>query len=128
MTLVVDASAVVELLLNTISVDGRTALAHAELVAPDLIFAEVLAAIVRLRRRGQLGADDAEAVIESFLALPIEGLTTREHLRVALALTDRVSAYDACYVAVASAEASSLLTADRKLSRAHDLPVEVVVV
>ena len=46
-------------------------------------------------------------------------------LDIAWSLRDRVSAYDAAYVALAAVLDAPLVTSDRKLARVTDLPCEI---
>ncbi|GIK78460.1 MAG: VapC ribonuclease [Actinomycetes bacterium] len=118
--LVVDASAVVRAI-------GETAAAgelrerlddDGELAAPHLIDLEVLQALRRFARSGDLSPDRAQIAIGDF-----EDLSLTRYPQVALldriwALRDRLSAYDAAYVALAEAIGVPLVTCDAKLASA----------
>jgi predicted nucleic acid-binding protein len=126
-SVVVDASVIVDLLSGDLATDSRVML-EAELIAPELLFAEVTSAIARLRRLGVIADTEAFEWVTALEDLPIEALPQRPLAARSLELSDRLSVYDACYVALAEREGAILLTADRKLARSHDLPVEVRVV
>ncbi len=124
LSVVIDASAAVDLLLGLLP-PPSVALLDRELVAPELLPLEVMSALVRMRRRGALGARDAEQLLDEFDQLPIELLTVRHLLGEMLAMSDRLSAYDAAYVALAADEGVAVATTDARLARAHGLPVDV---
>jgi predicted nucleic acid-binding protein len=127
LSVVLDASAAVNLLLGVLPPAGVATLDR-PLVAPELLPIEVTSALARLWRRGDLGARDARQLLDAFGALPIELLTVRHLLGEVFALSDRLSVYDAAYVALAADEGLDLVTADRRLARTHGLPVDVLVV
>ncbi len=79
---------------------------------------EVLAALRRQRRQGGLDAGQVAAAVDDLLNLELEVYPTGPLLRRAWNLRENVTAYDACYVALAEALGCSLLTADARLSRA----------
>lgn len=127
--IVTDASAIVELVLNTPraatvrdALSGATA-AH----APELVEPETLAAVRRWLARGWISREAAERAVGEIgeLALVHHGHAA---LRTRIwALRDRCSPYDACYLALAEALDAPLLTADVRLARAADGLVPVVV-
>ncbi|KAA0273351.1 MAG: PIN domain-containing protein [Acidobacteria bacterium] len=118
--LVVDASAVVDVVAEMPpGEDVRERLDNdGELAAPHLIDLEVLQALRRFARSGDLSPDRAQIAIEDF-----EDLSLTRYPHVALldriwALRDRLSAYDAAYVALAEAIGVPLVTCDAKLASA----------
>jgi len=114
--IVLDASAVLELLLGTArgrSVATRIADPALGLHAPHLIDVEVAQALRRYVREGDLGADTAMAALQDLERHPHEPLLDR-----VWALRGNLTAYDATYVALAEALGSVLLTCDAKLARA----------
>ncbi len=130
MKLVLDASVAVEIVLAR---DGGSALARLQSAdegthAPDLINAEVLHAIRRYRLSGRLGEGRAQRSVDAYLDLPIARHPTSALLGRAWSLADRLTAYDAMYVALSEALDATLLTADRRLSRAAGELVDVAVV
>lgn len=123
---VLDASTVVDALgrgdRHVLAVlRGRT-----QLDAPHLLDVEVVSALRRLERAGELGEVGARLARDALLELPVRRhghdllvervWQLREHVRVA----------DAMYVALAEALATPLLTTDGRLARAHGLRCEVV--
>ena len=127
MSFVVDASAVVDFLLDGVADPVRRSI-DADPIAPDLLYVEAANALARAYRRGIIDRSHLALLVDALVAMPLDVVPTRELVQDALAYVDRMSAYDACYVALAVREDAVLLTADRKLAGTHDLPVEVRVV
>ena len=129
MPVVVDASALVELLLQSerapavLQAVGRT-----EMVAPDGINPEVLSALRRLERIGELSAGRARQAIDDLLDAAVRRLPTLPLLPDAWMLRANVTSYDACYVALARNLGCPLITGDLKLSRAPELGVPLIIV
>lgn len=124
--IVVDASALVDVVT-----DQRTkawVLDHLEdrLIAPSHQLAEVLSAINRLVRAGVILEADGRNALADAAALRQEMvLVSGDHMRRAYDLRDRVRVLDGLYVALAEERGATLLTTDGRLSRA-DLPVPVI--
>ena len=116
-TVVVDAAIVVDLVCNFPAADAyRPALESADAVAaPAHLDAEVLSALGRLRRAGQLtkAAERVDA-LATFAATrwPLQPL-----LAPAWELTDRIATRDALYVALAISLDAPLITTDQRLRR-----------
>lgn len=124
MIYVVDASAAVEYLLQTpLGVRIEALLADADLAAPELLDAEVLAVLRREASAGRLAADRAEEAMDDLRAWGVERMSHRPLLREAWSLRGHVTAYDALYVAVARLRNADLVTADGPLGRAPGLGV-----
>jgi predicted nucleic acid-binding protein len=119
--IVTDASAIVELLVAEDGARGRiedVLRDGASLEAPDVITLEVLSALTGLARRGRLQRSDRDAMIASYLELPITQHLTHLFAHRIAALAVRHSVYDAAYVALAEAFDAPLLTIDARLARA----------
>jgi predicted nucleic acid-binding protein len=127
--IVIDASAFVELLLQT-SVGKRVeeAIGDAELVAPDVLNPEVLHTLRGLERGGKLTSARASKAVERLARGTITRVPTLGLLHEAWSARSNLSAYDACYVALARVFACPLLTTDRPLARAPDLGITLIVI
>jgi len=125
-SLVVDASAAVEYLLQS-SIGLRTAslLDAADVAAPELLDAEVLAVLRRKVLTGQLAESRAGEAVADLRDWPVERLRHRELLETAWQLRGHVSAYDAMYVAAARVRGAALVTADGPLARAPALGIVI---
>ena len=126
MILVVDASAAVEYLLRTtLGMRAGPLLDEAELSAPELLDAEVLAVLRRELLAGRLAERRALEAVDDLRDWGVARLPHRPLLQAAWELRGHVSAYDALYVAAARARGAALVTADGPLSRAPALGVVV---
>ena len=119
--IVLDASALVELLLNTAA--GRTiATRIAEpslgLHVPHLADIEVAQALRRYANDGELGPADAAAALEDLRALDLQRHAHEPLLERVWELRPNLSAYDAVYIALAEVLDTVLLTCDSRLARA----------
>lgn len=124
--IVLDASAAVAALLN--DGDARTLVASESVHAPHLIDAEVASALRRLVRVGTVNADDGLRCVETWSHLAVIRYAAATLLQRTWELRERVSAYDAMYVALAELLNCALVTADARLSRAPGLRCPVTVV
>ena len=126
--IVLDASAVVELLLDTVT--GRRVAMLIEdaalgLHAPHLLDVEVVSALRRFVRDGSLDEEEAQAVIGDLMALDLQRHSHEALLERAWDLRANVTTYDAVYVALAEALDATLLTCDSKLARAPGTKMRV---
>lgn len=122
--LAIDASALVELLLLTPSGQRIGRLVEASsLVAPDVINPEVIQSLRGLERGGKISSDRAAKAIGRLARSPITRVPTTGLIADAWSLRSNLSAYDACYVALARALDCPLLTTDASLQRAPALGV-----
>jgi predicted nucleic acid-binding protein len=85
---------------------------------PDLIYAEVVNALGRYVRVGQLEPDDAAELLQYVIELPFESTPCAELAADAFELANSrgASGYDAMYLALAEATGAVLITADRRLA------------
>jgi predicted nucleic acid-binding protein len=118
--IVLDASAVIELLLGTpsgraialrISDPGET------LHAPHLVDVEVEQALRRYVRAKEIGADEAAFALGELRSLDIERHAHEPLLERVWALREHLTAYDATYVALGMALDATLVTCDARLAR-----------
>ena len=119
--IVLDASVLVELLLGTKSgrsVAARIADPGLSLNVPHLADVEVTQALRRLVRDGTLDAASGRTALEDLRALDLERHPHEPLLDRVWALRDRLTAYDAVYVALAEALDTVVLTCDARLARA----------
>ncbi len=121
--LVVDASVLAPVVADAGS-DGqrfRERLRGDTLIGPDLLRIEVASVLRKHAGNGNLTAQQADAAIDDLLAFPITVYPTAPLLRRVWELRPNVTAYDACYVALAEATGVPLFTADRRLANAPGL-------
>jgi predicted nucleic acid-binding protein len=126
----IDASALADLL-----VDRPRGQAVAEVLAgvdsvfaPDLINSEVLMAIRRLERLGEISAQLAASAVADLEVAPVERVSTTPMIEGLWRLRHNVSPRDACYVITARAFDVPLLTADLRLARVPRLGIRVIAV
>lgn len=116
--LVVDASVLAPALADG-GTDGtrvRARLRSEVIIGPDLLRIEVTSVLRRHSNNGQLTSEQADAAISDLLGFPITVFPTAPLLRRVWELRANLTAYDGCYVALAEAADSVLLTADRRLA------------
>jgi predicted nucleic acid-binding protein len=129
--IVLDASALVELLLDTTAgrrvgmLIGDPALG---IHAPHLIDVEAISALRRFARDGLIKNDEAASAIEDLLALDLQRHSHEGLLARCWSLRKNVSVYDAMYVALAEALSATLVTCDGRLGRAPGTKIRVEVV
>ena len=109
-----DASAVVDLLVyGTLQLPPG-----AVLVAPAHLDAEVLSALARLCRAGQLSAAAVDDMLVGLAELPLGRVELPQLLQPAFALRDNVAQRDSLYVVLAQQLDALLLTLDARLATA----------
>jgi len=128
--LVVDASVVAPAVADG-GPDGvrfRQRLHGEQIAAPDLLRVEVLSVIRRQLHVGAIDVTQAEHAVTDLLDLPITVYPTAPLLLRSWRLRDNLTAYDACYIALAETLGWSLLTADTRLARAPGTrcPIEAI--
>lgn len=130
--LVLDASALVDLLLNrhprAPQIVARVLAEAPNLHTPHLCDVEVAQVLRRFVLRGELDPSHAVAAIEDLADLPITRHSHSALLPRALDLRDVATVYDAVYIALAELLDAPLLTCDAALGRIHGLGVTVEVV
>ena len=117
--IVSDASALLDLLLRRPAASDIQARVEAELAlhAPHLVDTEVLHALRRWVARGDLAPRRAQEALEDLADLPLVRYPHPPLSARVWSLRERLSAYDATYVALAEGLGAALLTADRRLAR-----------
>ena len=128
---VVDASAVIELLLRTPLGDRCTERlldARVHPCAPHLLDVEVTQVLHRYAREGLLTPERGQEALRDLLDLPLARYPHTPLVGRMWELRDVLSAYDAAYVALAEALDAPLITCDERITRAplHRARVEVM--
>lgn len=126
---VVDASAMVELLLGTDA--GRQVARHlrgATAAAPAHLDAEVLSAFGRMVRAGEIEEEQVASRLAELARAPLTRFSVAPLLAAAWELRSNLTLRDAVYVALARWLDATLLTGDARLSRAPRLRISVTVV
>lgn len=127
--IVLDASAAVELFLGRPA--GRQvahALRGAVVAGPAHLDAEVLSALGRLARAGELAEERVGVGLAQLARAPIRRFPLPPLLAEAWARRANLALRDALYVTLAARLGATLLTADRRLAAAPDLGIAVTVV
>jgi predicted nucleic acid-binding protein len=118
---VVDASVIIKWYVpeNDYAAARAMRTADTKLAAPDLLFIEVASIAWKIVRRGEMPASRAVEIIEEIAASPFVTFSNQSLARDALDLGigTGLTAYDACYVALATRLDKILITADEKLVR-----------
>lgn len=119
---VVDASVAVKWFVpEELSIEARRLLApEYELLAPDLLWAELGNVLWKKHRRRELDQRTAARLLGDFSRVPIKLHPSQRWTGAALDLAIRhgVTVYDGLYLAVAAGNECRLMTADRRL---HDV-------
>jgi predicted nucleic acid-binding protein len=129
--IVIDASAILELLLNT-PASGRVAerlfARNDTLHAPHLLDLEVAQVLRRYTLAGEMEAERSEQALEDLAGLPLNRYPHDVFLFRIWALRHNLTAYDAAYIALAEALDAPLVTRDDALARApgHHARIELV--
>ena len=123
MTLVLDASAVIDLLVRSDRGEQVRDLlidrADEDLATVAHLDAEVFSGLARTHRAGNIAADEVAGLLRRLSDLAVARLPiTGELLDAAWALRNNIAARDALYVAAARALAGELVTTDDRLTHA----------
>lgn len=129
--IVVDASALVEFLLQTplgTRVEARLFQGQEELHAPHLVDVEVAQGLRRLVRMGEVPAARAAEALTDLADLDLHRHAHVDLLARAWKLRDNITTYDAMYVALAEALDATVITCDEPLSKApgHRARIELL--
>jgi predicted nucleic acid-binding protein len=126
--IVVDASAVIEVLLQTASstqIGLRMSAAGETLHAPHLLDVEIAQTLRRFVRMNQISSDRGAEALTDLADIAIHRHSHFPLLPQIWVLRHNFSAYDAAYLALAEALSAPLLTCDRALMSARGIRVEV---
>lgn len=129
--IVIDASALIEILLRTGRADRlmeRALRAAERLHAPQLLAIEITSVLRRLVQWKEITAERAEQAFADFAQFIIERHPHEPLLPRIWQLRDAMTAYDGAYVALAEALGAPLLTCDGRLARAqgHRATIEMI--
>ncbi len=129
--IVIDASALLELLLNTSAgsrISERVLGVDETLHAPHVLDVEIAQVLRRYSHQGEIDGARGAAALEDLADLPIARYPHHLFLSRIWQLRNNVTAYDAAYLALAEALAAPLLTRDAKLARSsgHNARIELV--
>ena len=117
--IVVDASAMVELLLDTAlgrRVDQQVLNVRAR-HAPHLLDVEVAQVLRRFSLAGQVSAERASRALDDLSAFPLRRHAHTSLLERVFELRANATAYDAVYLALAETPGATLVTCDQALVR-----------
>jgi predicted nucleic acid-binding protein len=120
--IVVDASIAVKWFTDEIHAQAARRLLtdRHDLLAPELIYAEVANAFLKRWRRKEMSRESVDDTVTQFRRAPLKTAATVGLLAAAwqIAVRHDRSIYDALYVALAASQSCPLVTADRKLFNA----------
>lgn len=119
--IVVDASALLEFLLQTPlgrGVEARLFRDRDEFHSPHLVDVEVIQALRRLVRTGEVSSDRAADAMADLTDFDLHRHPHVDLLTRAWQLRENVTAYDAIYLALAEALDAPMVTCDAPLGRA----------
>lgn len=127
--IVVDASVVA----NLVADDGaagalaRDAVRQSsdDIAVPDLVDVESVAVFRRRWLNGGLTEQRFRDAVTDLIALPFQRFPVAQLMMRAFDLRDNVTAYDACYVALAEALNATLITADARLAGAPGVTCQI---
>lgn len=129
MTLVVDCSVVIRLLSNVEGDDLLRRRLNRRVHAPAHIDAEVSSVIrsftITSKSDVHIEPERAQEMLADYADLPIMRHPIRPHLSRVFELRHNLTAYDACYVALAEALGLPLLTDDAKFAGASGHRAEI---
>ncbi|MDE3154875.1 MAG: type II toxin-antitoxin system VapC family toxin [Acidobacteriota bacterium] len=129
--IVVDASALLELLLQTplgARVEDRLFRDGDAFHAPHLVDVEIVQALRRLVRAGEVGSSRAVEAIADLTDFDLQRHAHLDLLGRAWMLRDNITAYDAMYVALAEAIDAPIVTCDAPLAKSagHRARIEAI--
>lgn len=121
---VVDASAMVDVLVGTQRSNQLLAVLDDDVFAPDLLIAEVFSALRRMANSRAI--DNADQLAIELRRAPVEYLHTWPYAERIWGWRHIMSPYDATYVALAEDLGATLVTSDLRLAKAAHGVVPVI--
>jgi predicted nucleic acid-binding protein len=123
---VLDASAIVALFTRQNGWEEvQQALESRYVYAPEIIDAEVLSALARHERHGNLSRHRARSLVGMLSLVPVRRIPHRVLITGAWKRRGNLSLYDALYVALAARIGGRILTKDRRMAASPNLDVPV---
>ena len=121
---VIDASVAAKWLAPEPESAQADALLDDDLMAPDLIFAEVANILWKKQARGEMTVATAAVAARWLLQAPLLVVSGKDLMREASSLSMRLQhpAYDCFYLALAMRQDCGLITADKRLHRRCQQP------
>ena len=126
--IVVDASAILEVLLNTPQaprVAARLLDKRETLHAPHLIDLEVAQVLRRYDAAGELSAERATQALDDLAAFPLRRYPHDMLVGRIWELRKNATAYDAAYLALAESLGATLVTRDARLARVRGVSATI---
>jgi predicted nucleic acid-binding protein len=124
--IVLDASALVDVVIDQPAKERVLEHLDQPLIAPAHQLAEVLSALARLVRAGEITQKAARDALDEAVGLDQDHIVpVPRHLRRALDLQQQIRVLDGLYVALAEDHRCPLLTTDQRLAAAEP-PCEVI--
>lgn len=129
MTVVVDASALAELVVRSERASHIEELLHGQLlIAPDLINSEVLSVLRGWLARSLVDHVCAERAVRNLVTAPIRRFATSSLIDEMWSTRHNLTPYAAAYVVLARRTGAALLTLDKRLMHAPALGVPVLTI
>ena len=128
--MVLDASVVLEVILRTPESDAiadRILSSRERLHAPHLLDLEVAQVLRRYVSRGEVTESRGREALDVLSFFPLTRYSHEPLLSRIWALRERLTAYDAAYVALAEALGDTLLTRDQRLARTTGIRTRIEV-
>ena len=129
--IVVDASAIIDLLLRTPAaqaVESEVFATGETLHAPHLLDVEVAQVVRRYVHAGVINAPRGRTALSDLVDLPLQRYRQDVFLARIWALRGNLTAYDAAYIALAEALDAPLLTRDARLAAAAGHHAQIILV
>ncbi len=123
---IVDASAVVDVLLGTPRAAPLMVHLDDDPSAPELLITGVQSVLRRMVHADRLSGVDAAAAHAALLRAPVEFVPAWPYAETIWAWRETVSPNDGCYVALALDLNAPLLTTDLRLARAVERMIAVI--